>query len=322
MSLQSPPKEDSPSRTVRRFLVLLLLALAAGVVIYTTLTSQRIDQTENIRASGLELASTVEVGGLTIHLIEDAEEGTPVVFLHGVDVTGGMTLAGLSAALDDSLRGIRVDLPGFGYSDRLPSVGPGHTAAGMADTVAAVLEERFTVPVIVVGVGFGGEVGADLALTHPDLVSGLVLVDTDFWSSPSLEITLERLPFVGRAATYTWETGGRLAVSNWSPHCEAGGWCPDEAQLAERSVIVAIEDTTDSLHAFRRTPEAALGPANLSDIPAPMAFVWSTRGEVPEESLDRINEETGGVTVFESSSFQAHLEDHDSVLSAIEAVAG
>lgn len=318
--LTPPPKEDSASRLAGRMLVLLVLLALAGATVYTAVTNQRIDLTEDIRTIGLDLNNPTEVDGLTVNVAEDPGGPTPVVFLHDVDVTGGLVLAPLSESLGEGYHGARVDLPGFGFSDRVPFEGSRHTVAGMADVVAAVLEDRFDEPVLVVGIGLGGEIGAELAYTYPNLLRGLVMVDVDFWAGDPIEVSLEKLPWMGRAATYTYEVGGQFALGNWSPYCEDGGWCASPDQLAVRSFIITLEGTTDSLHAFRRTANAALAPAHLSDIAVPVAYVVSLDGPVSDDTVQRIRDELSDMTVFESDTFQAHLEDHATVLEAIAAL--
>lgn len=320
--LQPPPKTDTPSRALARILVLLLLVVAAGTVIYTAVTNQNIPLVEDVRTDGLDLASPSEVDGLTVNVVEEPGDGVPVVFLHDVDVTGSLPLVPLVEDLPDGYRGVRVDMPGFGYSDRIPFDSPIHTAAGMGETMAAMIEERFDEPVILVGVGFGGEVAAEVALAGPENVTGLVLVDVDFEDGASWVELLESLPWVGRAATYTWATGGRFSLDAWSPHCEEGGWCPTPEQRAERGFITSIAGSTVSLHSFVRRPAAALAPTNLDDITMPVGYVWSTDGEVPEESVDLLRDGLAGLTVLESATYQAHLEDFDTVNQAITAVAG
>lgn len=321
MGLQAPPKTETPSRLAARFLTLLIFAAGAGIVIYTAVTNQRADLTEDIRPINLELDDTTVVGGFVTNLRIDDGGPAPVLILHDVDVTGGLILEDLSAALPDTHHGVRLDLPGFGYSTRMPEPGPEHTVAGLADRIVPVLEERFDEPVTIIGVGLGGEVGAELALSYPGLVSGVVMVDVDFWSREPFPSSLESIPWVGKAATYTWETGGRFALSEWAPYCEDGGWCPSDEQRSVRSVIIEIENTTDSLHAFRRTHEAALAPANLDQITVPMTYVWSTGGEVPQETIDRLTEEIPGLVVTESDTFQAHLEDPATVVAAMSLLA-
>lgn len=319
--LQAPPKSETPSRLVARFVTLIILAACAGIAVYTAVTNQRADLTEDIRPVNLELEDTTVIDGIRTNVREDPGGDTPVVILHDFDVTGGLILEDLSTGLGDDYHGVRIDMPGFGYSSRMPDQGPHHTVAGLADLIAPVLEERFNAPVFVVGVGLGGQVGAELALTYAHLVDGLVMVDTDFWSEPGFPRSLESIPWVGKAATYTWETGGRFALDTWSPHCDDDGWCPSREQLSVRSVIIEIERTTDSLHASRRTHSAALAPSNLDHISVPVAYVWSTEGAVTDETVDRLVEEMPTLVVREADVFQAHLEDPATVAAALADVA-
>lgn len=318
--LQAPPKTEKPSRIIARFVTLIILAAAAGVVIYTAVTNQQADVAEDIRSVNLELEDTTVIDGFRTNVRQDPGGSAPVVILHDFDVTGGLILDDLSRGLGDGYHGVRIDLPGFGYSTRMPSEGPHHTVARLAERLVPVLEERFAGPVLVIGAGLGGEVGAELALSHPDLIEGLVMVDVDFWSEPRFPASLESFPWFGRAATYTWETGGRFALDNWARYCDEGGWCPTPEEVSIRSLIIEVENTTDSLHAFRSAPDAALAPSNLIDISVPVAYVWSTEGEVREDIVDRMRRELPGLTVVESSTFQAHLEDPPTIASALATI--
>lgn len=318
--LEAPPKTDKPSRLAARFLTLVVFASAAGIAIYTAVTNQNADLVEDIRPINLDLEDTTVIDGFRTNVRQDPGGPEPVVILHGVGVTGGLVLDDLAAALPDTHHGVRVDLPGFGYSTRMATEGPHHSVAGMADRLAPVLEERFGRPVPIVGIGLGGEVAAELAYSYPGLVDSFVMVDVDFWSRPPFPASLESIPWIGKAATYTWETGGRFALEQWSPYCDQGGWCPTGEEVSIRSVIVEIERTTDSLHAFRSTPEAALAPTNFDEISAPAAYVWSTEGQVDENTIDRLRDEIAGIAIAESASFQAHLDDPAAVVAALESL--
>jgi pimeloyl-ACP methyl ester carboxylesterase len=319
--LQAPPKTDKPGRLGARFATLIVFALGAGIAIYTAVTNQNADLTEDIRPVNLDLEDTTVIDGFRTNVREDAGGPSPVVILHDVDITGGLPLDDLSLGLPDGYHGVRIDLPGFGYSSRMPTEGYQHTVAGMAERLAPVLEERFDGPVPIIGVGLGGEVGAELAYSYPDLVQSVVMVDVDFWSDAPYPASIESIPWIGKAATYTWETGGRFALGHWSPYCDEGGWCPTGEDASIRSVIVEIEDTTDSMHAFRSTRNAALAPANLDQITVPITYVWSADGRVPESTIERLQEEIGSLRVTESDTFQAHLEDPATVASALQSVA-
>ena len=320
--LEAPPKTEKPSRLIARFITLLVFAGAAGIAIYTAVTNQNADLTEDIRPINLDLEDTTVIDGFRTNVREDEGGPLPVVLLHDVDVAGGLILDDLSAALPDDYHGVRIDLPGFGYSTRMPTEGPQHTAARMAERLAPVLRERFDGAVPIIGVGFGGEVAAELAYTFPELVQGVVMVDVDFWSDPSFPESIQSLPWIGRAAAFTWGTGGRFALSHWSRYCEQGGWCPTAEEISLRSLIVEVVSTTDSLHAFMSTPDAALAPSNLDQIQVPMAYVWSTEGPVAEDTVNRLRQEIAGLALTESSTFQAHLEDPGTVAGALQSIVG
>jgi pimeloyl-ACP methyl ester carboxylesterase len=317
--LREPPKEEQPSRAVLRVFTLVLLAGIAGVVIYSAVINQRIGVTETLRLVDLE-RNVVEVEGIALNLYEDSQGQSGVVLLHDDEASGSLLTADLSTAIGDEYRRVRIDLPGFGLSDRMPETGPGHTVTEMADRVAEAIRQNFIQPVVILGVGFGGEVAAEVALVYPDLIAGVVLVDTDFEASPTLQESFALLPGVGTAATYTWETGGRLSESAWAPYCDEGGWCPSVVQRDIRATLVRIQGTSQSLNAFRRTPTAALAGSNLGDIPALIAYVRSTRGAAATGAVEFVRVQVSDLLVFESDSFQAHLEDPATVIQAIEAV--
>ena len=320
MTLQKPPRREQPSRVAGRVLGLVIMASLAGAAIYTAVTEDRVRLTERIRAIDVERPDSVPVNDLEIGVTEDSRGQLGVVILHDDVITGSLTLDAVSAAIGGDYRRVRVDLPGFGLSTRVTTGGPRQTAAGMGDVVAEVVSARFSSPVVLVGVGFGGEVAAEVALSYPELVRALVMVDVDFDRPTSLETSLQTLPWLGKAATYTWETGGRFALDHWSPFCDQGGWCPTAEEIGRRAEIIAIQGTTDSIHAFRNTLSAALAPSNLADIAAPIAYVWSTEGPVPRSSVDDILEDVPTMTIVESDTFQAHLEDPEAVAEAVRSV--
>jgi pimeloyl-ACP methyl ester carboxylesterase len=96
-------------------------------------------------------------------------EGTPLLLIHG----GGTDNAALSwfhafAEFGGGRPVVAPDLPGFGRTTVPPVGGP----AALADFVAGLGIGR----AVVVGVSMGGDVALHLALRHPSLVSGLVLI--------------------------------------------------------------------------------------------------------------------------------------------------
>lgn len=319
--LREPPKQEGAGRILLRLVVLILLLVAVATVIWAATTKTLIRATEDVSLESLEIETRQTRGGATINIVEEPGGPVPVVLLHGYDISGGMLWDGVVSHLDEQYRAVRLDLPGFGMSDRLPQKGPGHTVASMAEVVAATMEADLDGPAVVVGVGLGGEIAAELAVTKPDLVQGVVLVDVDFWQAPSWIEIAERLPWIGEAVTYAFETGGRMAANQWAPWCDAGGWCPTRDQGDRRDLATSIKDSTASMQSFRRTPPASLVPSDLGAIKAPVVYVWSSEGLVPKESVDRVAEAiTSEFEMVKADVYQAQLESPLLVAGAVATV--
>ncbi len=98
----------------------------------------------------------------------------PVIFLH--DIGGRLEHWSSQLSLLGPLRrGIAVDLPGHGESDRS---GPGsYTVEAFADNVGAVADALRLRRFVLVGHGLGAAVAVDYAARHADRVVGLMLID-------------------------------------------------------------------------------------------------------------------------------------------------
>ena len=115
------------------------------------------------------------MGVAFLHAVERAGSAPAVVCLHGWCQSSAYwapTLERLAAA---GVRGLAVDLPGFGASAGLP--GP-YTMEGLADALARLLDEQGLGPVVLIGGSMGGVVAQHLVLRHPGRARRLLLVAT------------------------------------------------------------------------------------------------------------------------------------------------
>lgn len=113
-------------------------------------------------------------GRLRVLHAGDPTEHDPIMLIHG----GGTDNAAISwFRLLEPLSADRevwaIDLPGFGGSIDLPPVGG---PVAMASVVADLMECLDLARVVVTGVSMGGDVALNLALRHPTVVAGLVLI--------------------------------------------------------------------------------------------------------------------------------------------------
>lgn len=116
----------------------------------------------------------VPANGLEIGF-DRAGNGPPLVLAHGGASDArewGPQLAGLSGELTV----IAWDEPGSGRSSDLPA--PDFGLAGVADTLAALIEGLELAPAHVGGLSWGGVVALELYRRRPELVGTLILADT------------------------------------------------------------------------------------------------------------------------------------------------
>jgi pimeloyl-ACP methyl ester carboxylesterase len=113
---------------------------------------------------------TSEVGGLSVHCLEGGS-GAPVVVLHHSFGTAGWSpfCEGLAGAFSV----LAPDLPGFGDSSRPVWA---RDVRDLALLVGWWLRGLDRGPVTLVGCGFGGWVGLELATMCPELFSGVAFV--------------------------------------------------------------------------------------------------------------------------------------------------
>jgi pimeloyl-ACP methyl ester carboxylesterase len=296
--------------------------VGAGTAVWTQVTRDRIGLIEDVTLEELDIEPVVTTAGTKLNVVREGEGEVPVVLLHDADVAGGVTWDGVVEGLDPRFTVLRVDLPGFGLSERVTTEGSRHTVASMAEEVSDVIRQMYGQGVVIAGAGLGGEVGAEIAATQPELVSGLVMVDVDFYNKETWVERIERLPWVGTAATYALETAGPLAGARWAPNCETGGWCPTTSQAAARDLAETIVGTSESIRAFRRTPEASQVPSKLGEITTPTQFLWSQNGDVPRESVDRVQQAMPGAAFqVVPEAWRAHLDSPEMVAAAISSLA-
>ncbi|REK12087.1 MAG: alpha/beta hydrolase [Actinobacteria bacterium] len=320
--LQPPPKRETPSRIVARMAVLIVLLFLFSVTVWAAVTNQQIPLVEDLPLDAVALEDSETSEGIRFNVDDQGSSDIPVFLFHDVEISGSVMFDNLLNSIDGEVRTVAVDLPGFGLTTRIPSPGIFYTVRDMGERVSAVVEARSDGPAVLVGVGLGGKVAAEIAATRPELVAGLMIIDTDFYGGGGWVQLAERIPFVGRAMTYAFEVSGPLSGQAQAPYCEEGGWCPSPDQVEARAVIAGIAGTTYSLHGFRNTTPAANVPSLLEDITAPTIYVWSEDGPVPESSVERFMEEFGDAELESFDVFQAVQESSGAVADLVVELAG
>jgi pimeloyl-ACP methyl ester carboxylesterase len=107
--------------------------------------------------------------------VREAGDGPPILFLHGFPQTG-RCWAPVARNLGGSHRIVAPDLPGFGRSARPRA----YDLATVAGTVVATMDALGIEKTGVVGHDFGGAVAFRLALSYPDRVERLGIINSPY----------------------------------------------------------------------------------------------------------------------------------------------
>ena len=133
--------------------------------------------------------------GPFLHYAEHGDpQGEPIVFLHGWP-DSWFSFSRVLPLLPERLHAFAPDQRGFGDSDRPES---GYAIADMCADAIAFLDAVGITRVTLVGHSYGSFVARQVAIAHPERVSGLVLIDTGFSTSnpvtQDLQTSLRDLP--------------------------------------------------------------------------------------------------------------------------------
>jgi 3-oxoadipate enol-lactonase len=200
----------------------------------------------------------------------------PLVFLHGI---GGAARAwrGQVAAFSDRYRVIAWDMPGYGGSASLPTVG----IAALADALRDFLREVGATTPILVGHSIGGMIVQQLLAKSPDIASAVVLAQTSpafgkpdgDWQKAFIEARLGPLDrgetLVSLAPTLVKELVGDdpdVSGMELARHCMA---CVPEPTYRATMLALMGFDLRDALKNIS-VPTLVLSGSKDKNAPAPM----------------------------------------------------
>jgi lipase len=214
--------------------------------------------------------------------------GAPLVALHGLTASH-VSFTGVAECLAGRMPVLALDLRGRGDSDK--PAGP-YGMAQHAEDVAAAMRAMGLGASIIVGHSMGAFVATALAAAHPELVSGLLLIDGGYApaiSAPNsqqgldaalaLRISQLRQTYSSREAyRQFWRTQPHFPPEDWSPWVEAfldyeiGGEPPELRPKAAEDAVKA-----DLLEGLQGEQIAA----RLKGIRVPVFMIRAPAGFVP-----------------------------------------
>lgn len=180
-------------------------------------------------------ARFAESGGAKVHYRVRGAEGAPgLVLAHGNAAHSGWWDF-IAPALAENHRVAALDFAGMGDSEERALVTPD----GFKQDIVAVIEAMgFDEPPLLIGHSFGGGMSMRVAVEHPDLIRGVVMMDSPIYppdlkrpgpprvakrAYPSKEIALERFRLIpdqpvvtDYAVKYIAETGVMETPKGWT----------------------------------------------------------------------------------------------------------
>jgi non-heme chloroperoxidase len=257
----------------------------------------------------------VSVRGVELH-VQDAGDGRPVAFLHGVTCSGWFFHHQLDHAGTGAWRAIVPDFRGHGESEKVLS---GHTVPNYAEDLHALLDSMGVERPVLVGWSMGTMVAFEYLKAYgPESVAGLVVVDqppSDFaW--PDYEFAMFTPEVLGH-------TVDAIQV--------------DQASLAEGFAELMLHDPKpDLVEEFVRElmkPPAAVATSILVDqtfrdyrdflpeiaVPTLVAFGGDDKATNPAAGKWMADRIPGArLEVFEASSHCPFLEEPEAFNAALE----
>ncbi len=146
-----------------------------------------------------EYSKFAEIDGVKLHYQEKGS-GVPLVLIHGY-TSSTYTWKDVFGPLAEKYRVIAVDLKGFGFSDKPEG---DYSRREQGRLINGLLAHLKIDKAWLVGNSMGGETALNATLQAPDMISGLILVDSagvNFESRSGLTPWYARLPYVGRGIT-------------------------------------------------------------------------------------------------------------------------
>lgn len=204
-------------------------ALGAGVLLHLNARAY----VRRVEARYPRDGRVLEAEGARLH-VRETGAGAPLLLIHGASANSFELWGPLAEPLAREHRVIAFDRPGLGHSTRPRR--NGHTLAYQAACAARVLENAGAGPATIVGHSLGAAVALRLALDHPHLVSGLVLIAPASHPHPGPPAWWARLsctPLIGDAfcgLLIPWlgpAMSANAIANNFWPAPAPAGYCED-----------------------------------------------------------------------------------------------
>ena len=237
------------------------MGLPDAAVGLTDLTSQAIAQ--NIQWTDVALTT----GKVSTSYVCQGE-GTPVLLLHGFD-SSLFEFRRLVPELAKDAQVWAMDLLGFGFCDRTAT--PKVTPELIKQHILAFCQQVIGQPVVLVGASMGGGAAIDFALSHPDQVKQLVLIDAVGYASGPAVGKMMFSPLDKLATNFLRNSGVRRKISE-KAYYDKSFVTPDASLCAALHLL--MPNWQEALIAFTKSGGYNFLSKKISQISMPTLVIW------------------------------------------------
>lgn len=254
----------------KRILLALGLLFGLGIVGLLTQFKADIPRSEMIERYAQIPSQFMTLGQQEVHY-RDEGQGEPLLLLHGMGASLH-TWDSWTAALKDSFRVIRVDLPAYGLTGA--RVDHDYSLAAYIDFIHDFVERLGLDSISIAGNSLGGAIAWSYAAEHPQKVTKLVLVDPWGFPNPnrkaSLGIQLARTPILQNIVRYVTPRS-LIAKSMYEVY-------GDDSKLTEEVIdryyeMMLAEGNREAFIARQDSPFPFIGE-RLAEVYHPTLLLW------------------------------------------------
>ena len=268
---------------------------------------------------------TLVVDGVKLHYFCGGS-GSPLVLVHGLGSSAAVEFYYNLEPLAAQHRVIAVDLPGFGQSDK-PVLE--YTIDLFVKAVSDLMASEGVGRAAVMGVSMGGRVALGLALTDPEQVERLILVDALGVGPPRRVLAYRILLTKGLGELTLSGTARALRRMNPATIRRFWGWYLNrpgrvdailsDQRIADHGALLskpeyraAYLSALRSLAGMRSLRDGVVVAARLPELRMPTLLVWGRHDHIfppshAESALERLP--NGRVEIFEGSGHTPQMEE-------------
>jgi pimeloyl-ACP methyl ester carboxylesterase len=250
----------------------------------------------------------------------DVTDDAPIMLLHGFD-SSLLEFRRLLPLLGERRSVWAMDLLGFGFTDRAIDPDFDFTPENIKIHLYYTWKTLVQKPMVLVGASMGGAAAIDFALTYPEAVAKLVLIDAaGFAKGPAISGVLSRFPSIGQVATnFLSRPNIRRQVSVKAYHDQS--FVTEDAEICA-SLHLAMPGWSDTLIRFTCSGGYNFLADKIGQITQPTLVLWGRQDRILGTKDASRFEQTlpqGKLVWVENCGHVPHLEQAPITAAAIDA---